>query len=139
MNTTNNSSAANTSNNPEVTTDESEKGARKGGSSEHKGNETMLENVMTKLKMWKGIVITAFIAFSLGFLLRPKFKVAGYWWKESVNQSTCSVCLWCICIFTHSSHGCTLYVWSTYWMKRLNNNPNSPKSFCLSACHISSF
>ena len=51
-------------------------GIQKKGGQESKRDETVLENVMTKLKAYKGIVITAFIAISLGYLLRRKFKVA---------------------------------------------------------------
>lgn len=36
--------------------------------------ETMLQNAITKLKNYKGVVITALIAVSLGFFLRRKFK-----------------------------------------------------------------
>ncbi|XP_034673750.1 translation initiation factor IF-2-like [Vitis riparia] len=51
-------------------------GIEKKGGQESKRDETVLENVMTKLKSYKGIVITAFIVISLGYLLRRKFKVA---------------------------------------------------------------
>ncbi|RVW91153.1 uncharacterized protein LOC100246789 isoform X1 [Vitis vinifera] len=64
----------------ETPNDGSDKRTGKVGSDQQqkgsKRDETMLENVMIKLKAYKGIVITAFIAISLGYLLRRKFKVA---------------------------------------------------------------
>lgn len=41
-----------------------------------KSSDNVLGNVVNMLKEYKGIVITAVIAISLGFLLRRKFKLA---------------------------------------------------------------